>query len=202
MKRKIPTALERSELRDYSLLWRLAFPHKSRASVKRYRKRNPMDHAADYQRRKQKQPGFYLAKRANDPEAFRRRERAYWARRKGYFNAKARARRRSDVNWRLRLVLRCLLNRAVKRNWKTGTAVELLGCSVASFKLYLESKFESGMTWENYGRGVGKWNIDHIMPCAIFDLSKPEHQRRCFHFSNQQPLWATVNSAKGAKILC
>jgi hypothetical protein len=65
------------------------------------------------------------------------------------------------------------------------------------FKIYLESKFEPGMSWGNYGyRG---WHVDHIVPCALFDLSKPAHVRRCFHFSNLQPLWAQDNLRKGVQ---
>lgn len=40
----------------------------------------------------------------------------------------------------------------------------------------------------------------NIMPCAIFDLTKPEHQKRCFHFSNLQPLFALDNLHKNAKV--
>lgn len=65
------------------------------------------------------------------------------------------------------------------------------------FNLYLESKFEPGMSWSNYGHKG--WHIDHIMPCAIFDMANPEHVRRCFHFSNLQPLWACDNLKKGSK---
>ncbi len=51
------------------------------------------------------------------------------------------------------------------------------------------------MTWDNYG----KWQIDHKIPCASFDLTDPEQQKSCFHFSNLQPLWAKDNNSKGAK---
>ena len=71
--------------------------------------------------------------------------------------------------------------------------------SIDNFKIYIESKFEIGMNWENWGHGADKWNLDHIVPCAIFDLSKLEHQKRCFHFSNYQPLWQIENFKKKAK---
>jgi hypothetical protein len=52
------------------------------------------------------------------------------------------------------------------------------------------------MSWATYGfRG---WHIDHIRPCAAFNLSDPEQQKVCFHFSNLQPLWAPENLSKGA----
>lgn len=45
----------------------------------------------------------------------------------------------------------------------------------------------------------GEWHIDHIKPCASFDLTDPEEQKECFHYTNLQPLWAKDNLNKGAK---
>ena len=45
---------------------------------------------------------------------------------------------------------------------------------------------------DNYG----KWHIDHIIECHRFDLTKPEEQRKCFHYSNQRPLWAIDNLSR------
>lgn len=52
------------------------------------------------------------------------------------------------------------------------------------------------MSWDNYG----EWEIDHIIPCDSFDLTKEEEQKRCFHFSNLQPLWWRDNRTKGNKV--
>src|SRR5258708_6680707 len=52
----------------------------------------------------------------------------------------------------------------------------------------LEIQFKPGMTWENYGRHG--WHVDHIRPCNSFDLSDQTELRKCFHFTNLQPLWA------------
>jgi hypothetical protein len=78
----------------------------------------------------------------------------------------------------------------------------MLGCSSKFLKQHLESKFTEGMTWENYGRGIGKWSVDHIVPCASFDLTVKEEQHKCFHYSNLRPLWSQENSSKGKKPLC
>jgi len=114
-----------------------------------------------------------------------------------------RERRINDPVYALTHCLRTRLRNAVKRQagLKSVKSMELLGCSVPDFIIYLESKFEVGMTWDNYGLGEKKWNIDHIIPCSLFDLSKPEHQKRCFHFSNQQPMWSVENSAKSNKVV-
>ncbi len=52
------------------------------------------------------------------------------------------------------------------------------------------------MAWNNHGTF---WHIDHIKPCCKFDLSKPEEQAKCFHYSNMQPLLISENMAKGGK---
>ena len=57
-------------------------------------------------------------------------------------------------------------------------------------------QFEPGMTWDNYG----EWQIDHIIPCSYFDLTKEENQRICFNYRNLQPLWASENNKKKAKV--
>jgi hypothetical protein len=111
-----------------------------------------------------------------------------------------RNRRAIDPNFKLRGNLRNRIKDVLARGRykKCAHTMELLGCSVEFFKKHLESKFASGMSWENYGSG---WHIDHIMPCASFDLSKPAEQRKCFHYTNLQPLWAEENMKKRAKIL-
>ena len=62
--------------------------------------------------------------------------------------------------------------------------------------MHLEAQFKPGMTWDNYG--LKGWHVDHIRPCASFDLRDPEQQRRCFHYTNLQPLWAEENLKKGS----
>jgi len=107
--------------------------------------------------------------------------------------------RQNNPNVRLKIVLRNRLRKALRRSKNYGRTklVSLLGCTIPDFRIYLESKFEVGMSWANYG---SEWHIDHIIPIAIFDLSKQEHQKRCFHFSNLQPLWAHENMVKHASI--
>lgn len=101
--------------------------------------------------------------------------------------------------FRIGHVLRTRITDALRRQYgKAGTLRELLGCPLADFKVYLESQFEPGMSWDNYG---SVWEIDHIMPCSIFSMEKPEHQRRCFHFSNQRPLWKKENQRKSNKVI-
>lgn len=79
---------------------------------------------------------------------------------------------------------------------KSARTLELLGCSLPEFRAHIEKQFRPGMSWSNHGL----WHLDHIRPCASFDLTNPTQQRQCFNFSNQQPLWKKDNLRKGAKI--
>lgn len=70
----------------------------------------------------------------------------------------------------------------------------LTGCTRQTLRSHLESKFLPGMGWYNYGTA---WHVDHITPCSSFDLTDKESRHACFHYTNLQPLWDTVNIEKG-----
>jgi ribosomal protein S27E len=104
-------------------------------------------------------------------------------------------RKKIDVNYRIRCYLASRIWKVLKGIDKSKSTIKLLGCSIEELKNHLASKFTKGMSWDNYG----KWHIDHIKPCASFDLNKESEQRKCFHYTNLQPLWAEDNLSKGAK---
>lgn len=103
----------------------------------------------------------------------------------------------SDPSFKLAANMRTRMCRAVTGQFamKAGPTFELTGCDASELKLHLESKFTEGMSWGNYG--LHGWHIDHIKPCASFDLLLDSEQRKCFHYSNLQPLWAEDNWKKG-----
>lgn len=107
-------------------------------------------------------------------------------------------RNRKNPQWRLVNALRTRLRDALRGSGvkKSVATMDLLGCPVAWLQVHLESLFKPGMTWENRG---SVWHVDHVKPCAKFDLSNPEQQRICFHWTNLQPLFATENLKKGDK---
>lgn len=92
--------------------------------------------------------------------------------------------------------LRRRMRSIVSANVTDKTSFKLVGIDVSGLKRYLESKFQEGMTWDNYGTG---WHIDHIIPCAAFDLTRKDEQLRCFNYHNLQPLWSEENLIKGDK---
>ena len=107
-------------------------------------------------------------------------------------------RRKVDPAFKLERNMRCRLYHALKKDnsYKADKSMILVGCTPTFLKEYLEAKFKDGITWDNYG----EWHVDHIIPCASFDLTKEEEQKKCFHYTNLQPLWAEENLSKGAKV--
>jgi hypothetical protein len=100
-----------------------------------------------------------------------------------------------DPAFRIKKNLRGRVYVALKRGIKSASTVTLLGCSVDEFIAYFQSLFTEGMTWEEYL--AGNIHIDHIKPCKLFDLTKEEEQKACFHYTNLQPLWKIDNLIKG-----
>lgn len=98
---------------------------------------------------------------------------------------------------RLRNRLRNALIWAKTREFKSASTMELVGAEKKVVMEHIENLFLPGMSWEN----MGEWHVDHVKPCASFDLSNPEQQKQCFHYTNLQPLWALDNLSKGDKEL-
>lgn len=106
-------------------------------------------------------------------------------------------RKQEDIHYAMMKRLRGRVFQALKnKRKKSAKTMELVGCSISFLVNHLESKFLKGMNWDNQG----DWHIDHIKPCAKFDLTNEDEQKRCFHYSNLQPLWGVDNMKKGAKI--
>jgi hypothetical protein len=106
-------------------------------------------------------------------------------------------RRKTDILFKLSDGLRSRLYGFLKKKYisKNNTTFELVGCSPLELKLFLEQKFIEGMSWENQG----KWHIDHIIPLS--SATNEEELYKLCHFTNLQPMWATDNIRKGAKII-
>lgn len=103
----------------------------------------------------------------------------------------------TNINFRLKSNLRRRIRDAIYGFIKSQKTKDLIGCDINFLKQYIESLWKEGMSWENYG----KWHIDHIKPCASFNLSLPEQQKICFNYNNLQPLWAKENILKGSKFI-
>lgn len=102
-------------------------------------------------------------------------------------------RRKIDIKYKLKGNLRKRIIKILHGKNKSLNTMFLIGCEIDYLMYHLQEQFTKGMSWDNYG----DWHIDHIKPCAKFDLSKSEEQQKCFHYTNLQPLWAEDNLRKG-----
>lgn len=87
-------------------------------------------------------------------------------------------------------VVRGLLGKKSKRTF------DALPYTVEELMSHLESLFQEGMTWDNYG----EWEIDHVKPHVMFDYKTMECPAfyECWALDNLQPLWAEDNRSKGS----
>jgi hypothetical protein len=150
--------------------------------------------------------GVFLEKRReyreNNKEAVTEQKRKSYQNRdvekhREYYREYQRNRAQNDPSWRISQRIRGRISRAISKNYKkAASSMTLLGCTIEEMRTFLEAEFEEGMTWENHG----EWHVDHIRPCASFNLEYPEEQKKCFHWTNLQPLWAADNLAKGDRL--
>jgi hypothetical protein len=127
----------------------------------------------------------------------REKDKRYQQANRERINSNIREKIKTDSNFRITRNLRTRFHSILRGKIKAGHSIDILGCSITDFKLYIESKFKHGMLWGNYGRGG--WELDHIRPCSSFNLEYIEQQKQCFHYSNMQPLWLKENRSKGSK---
>lgn len=113
-------------------------------------------------------------------------------------NEYTKKKKQENIGFKILCNLRVRIYDVLKGRTKSDTTKKLTGCSIEFLKKHLESQFKKGMNWSNYGKGG--WNIDHIRPCASFDLTKPSEQRKCFNYKNLQPLWEEENLRKSDKL--
>lgn len=178
----------------------------NRKASKRYRKNNPevsrVVQRRSYDKNKEKRKAYNRRVYRENKEEKLAYNREYYRKNKPDILAQKReysSRKSKDPLWILSRRLRSRLNSAVRGSYKNGSAVKDLGCSIEFFKQYLESKFQPGMTWKNYGRNG--WHIDHIVPLKNFDLTKKSNVKNACHYTNLQPMWAIDNLKKSSRLV-
>lgn len=113
-------------------------------------------------------------------------------------NERIKQKKIDNPSFRLLCNLRNRVTKIVSGVNKSSSTLNMLGCSIEKLRKHLESQFTEGMSWDNYG--LYGWHVDHIMPCASFDMTDPEQQKECFHYTNLQPLWAEDNLRKSDRL--
>lgn len=107
--------------------------------------------------------------------------------------------RRGTLKGKLNHCMSSSINQSLKKGTKAGSHWEILvDYTVDQLKQHLERLFKPGMTWKNYGT----WHIDHKIPLAAHNFITPDDIdfKRAWDLSNLQPLWASENQKKYAKL--
>ena len=104
-----------------------------------------------------------------------------------------RKRKKVDEGYRIMKRIRgSCSKRILYKNNKTSQ--QLTGCTWEYLKQWIESQMTDSMTFNTI-------HIDHMLPLASFDLTKPEEQLKACHYTNLQPMLPSENMSKGSKII-
>ena len=104
---------------------------------------------------------------------------------------------KNDTLFKLSRSIRTRISKSISRQKfrKTSKTSEILGCSFEEFKIYIESRFESWMNWNNRGLYNSElnygWDLDHIIP--ISEAKNEEDIIKLNHYTNFQPLCSKTN---------
>ena len=188
--------LKRRKKREYEKKYREMNPEKVAARSKKYREDKKIKikegHKRYYEKNKEKilekhklrdRKKYYEINRDSIREYQREYQKEYC--RKKYTN---------DIE-RIKHNITSLIRISIKKNNNGEKLKKILGCSIFEFKLYLESKFETWMNWENRGLYNGElnygWDLDHIIP--LNSATTEEDIIRLNHYTNFQPLCSYQN---------
>lgn len=104
---------------------------------------------------------------------------------------------KSNPKYRFKKAIRVRIWKILKLQGraKEASSTQYIGCDHRQLREHIAKQFVDGMTWDNYGT---KWECDHIIPCASFDLGDQEQARKCFHYTNLRPLAKSENRKKSS----
>lgn len=120
-------------------------------------------------------------------------------------NEREKKRLKEDPSYRMKKnvsrMVRLYLNK--NKGTKKSRLWSALPYTPQELREHLENQFEEWMTWDNYGTGEGKWNIDHIHPQSLLPYDSLEHPNflKCWELNNLRPLCSLENISKGNKII-
>ena len=116
---------------------------------------------------------------------------------KEHANARDREKYKNDSHFRIKKILRTRFNKTVYGKKIYSSSLMYLGVTLDYFHKWIEYQFDENMTWENQGT---YWDIDHVMPCSIFNLENDDDVKKCFNWKNLRPCEKKENYKKNNKI--
>lgn len=138
---------------------------------------------------------FYLKNR----DSLLEKQKKYYINNKEKINNNVKIKRKTNVMFKLIESYRSRSNTfsKLKSIPKNKTTVEMIGLTPNGFKIYIQSLFTEGMSWDNHSRDG--WHIDHIIPLSSAKCE--EDLYKLSHYTNLRPLWGEENLRKGKKLI-
>ena len=99
---------------------------------------------------------------------------------------------KTDINFRLIFKTRSRNCKTLKGMTKQSSSINILGIDIDLYRKWLEFQFTPEMNWENF-------EIDHVKPICLFDISDDEQMKDAFNWRNTQPLLKRDHQQKGTK---
>ena len=137
----------------------------------------------------------------NNPELLKAEKKRWYSKNKDRIAVNIKTyvnkRKKEDSVFNLKIKISRKIGKAISASGfsKSKTTHKILGCTSQFFKDYIESKWESWMSWDNYGLYDGTlnygWDLDHIVP--ISRANSEEELLRLNHYTNFQPLCSYTN---------
>jgi len=122
-----------------------------------------------------------------------------------YNTSYVKERLKKDPNFKMRMYVSNRIRVAFTKlkGSKQDSIWEKLPYTPEQLKEHLEKQFEPWMNWDNYGNGIGCWNIDHVLPqsCLPFNSLEDVNFLKCWSLDNLRPLSSIENIKKSNKIL-
>lgn len=162
-------------------------PEAHRARAAAYQRANPQKTADRNRRFREANPNYGREWELANPDKVKTKRRRQYEK------------KMSTPRGRLDNSVKVGVHRGLSKGSKAGKKTfDLLEYTVDDLRLHLEALFVPGMSWENYG----DWHIDHVVPISAFNFETPEDIdfKRCWALTNLQPMWASENISKGAKL--
>jgi hypothetical protein len=179
---------------DYQAATRAQNPGKvldwARKSIKKWRDNN-LESARDrcasyYSSNAERIRSVAAAYRQSNPEKARECKRV-WKRKK----------RQNDQHYKLLDRLRTRMYQSMGVYSDIGSVSADIGCTIDELWAHLESKFQPGMTRDNWGK---VWEVDHIFPLAKIKRGCRIEFLSAANWRNLQPLTPKQNRDKGDKV--
>lgn len=104
---------------------------------------------------------------------------------------------KTDPNFKLAKTLRTRYSSVLKGGRLDDSSLKILGCSIENFKKWLSYRFTDEMAFDNHGK---VWDLDHVVAIVKFDLQDEQEIRKCFHWTNFQPLTCSKNRSKNHRV--